>query len=184
MTKPRSQPLAKSKLAIALPVVLAVMLLFAGNSLNTKAQAQNNTGTSGTPTAPAPPHPSPQHQAVAQEPQGNENDIVYKKVEKQPEYPGGTDALMKFLMQNLKYPELAMEKKTMGTVFVYFVVKADGTIDNVKIKRGIGNGCDEEAMRVVRLMPKWVPGEEKGKKVNVEFYLPVRFKLAPDKPKK
>jgi len=184
MTKPRSQPLAKSKLAIVLPVVLAVMILFAGNSLNTKAYAQNNTGTSGTATAPTPPHPSRQHKVSVQERQGNEKDTVYARVEKQPEYPGGNDALFKFMLQNLKYPELAREKKTMGTVFVYFVVKANGSVDNVRIKRGIGDGCDEEAVRVVRLMPKWVPGEDKGKKVNVSFYLPVQFKLPPDKQKK
>jgi TonB family protein len=184
MTKPRSHPLAKSKLAIALPVVLAVMVFFAGNSMNIKAYAQNGTGTPGTATVLTPPHPSPQHQASVQERQGNSNDTIYEKVEKEPEYPGGNDALLNFMLQNLKYPELAREKKTMGTVFVYFVVRADGSVDNVRIKRGVGNGCDEEAIRVVRLLPKWVPGEDHGKKVNVSFYLPIQFKLPPDKQKK
>jgi TonB family protein len=159
------------------PVILAVIILFAGNSFNTRTYAQNNTSTSGTSTVMTPPHPSPQHQASTQDRQGNENNHVYQRVEKEPEYPGGTEALFKFLGENLKYPDLAKLTKTQGRVFVYFVVKSDGTVDNISLIKGIGNGCDEEALRVIKLMPKWIPGENKGKKVNVAFYLPIKFKL-------
>ena len=72
---------------------------------------------------------------------------------------------------------MAKLTKTQGRVFVYFVVKSDGTVDNISLIKGIGNGCDEEALRVIKLMPKWIPGENKGKKVNVAFYLPIKFKL-------
>jgi protein TonB len=103
--------------------------------------------------------------------------VVYTVVEKQPSYPGGQDAMVKFIMENIKYPEAAKKKGTMGTVFVTFVVNTDGSVYDVKILRGIGSGCDEEAARVVKLMPKWIPGESKGKTVCVQYNLPIKFAL-------
>ncbi len=75
-----------------------------------------------------------------------------------PAYPGGDDARIAFLVQNIKYPEQAKKNGIQGKVFVTFVIETDGSITNVKVLRGIGGGCDEEAARVIKLMPKWNPG--------------------------
>jgi TonB family protein len=101
----------------------------------------------------------------------------YTVVEKMPSFSGGEEARAKFMQANIKYPEEAKKKGIQGTVFVSFIVKADGTVTNVKIQKGIGGGCDEESIRVVKLMPKWNPGLQKGKPVDVAFTLPIRFLL-------
>jgi len=102
---------------------------------------------------------------------------IFMVVEQMPSFPGGTGALMKYLASHIKYPELAKESGIQGRVFINFVVEPDGTIDNVKVLRGIGGGCDEEAVRVVKSMPKWIPGRQRGKPVRVSFNLPVKFTL-------
>jgi len=83
--------------------------------------------------------------------------------------------MFKFLYKNAVYPPLAKEKKISGKVFVQFVVEKDGKISNIKVIRGIGGGCDEEAMRVISLMPAWKPGTQNGKPVPVYFTLPIIF---------
>ena len=102
---------------------------------------------------------------------------IFMVVEKMPSFPGGVGALMKFLASHIKYPELAKESGIQGRVFINFVVEPDGSIDHVKVLRGIGGGCDEEAVRVVKSMPKWIPGKQRGKPVRVSFNLPVKFTL-------
>jgi periplasmic protein TonB len=102
---------------------------------------------------------------------------IFTVVEEQPSYPGGDDARVKFLQANIKYPEEAKELGTQGKVFVTFVVEVDGSITDVKVLRGIGAGCDEEAIRVVKSMPKWVPGKQRGVPVRVQFNLPIKFTL-------
>ncbi len=106
---------------------------------------------------------------------------VFVVVEKMPAYPGGDEARIKFLKENMKYPQEARQKGISGRVFVTFVVEKDGSTTNVKILRGIGGGCDEEAIRVVSLMPAWNPGLEKGKPVRVQFNLPIMFSLEKNK---
>jgi TonB family protein len=98
-----------------------------------------------------------------------------------PEFPGGIDALYKFLQDNLSYPTLALENGISGTVYVTYVVETDGTVANPKILRDIGGGCGQEALRVVKMMPKWKPGMNEGKPVRVQFNLPVRFVLPEDR---
>jgi protein TonB len=85
--------------------------------------------------------------------------------------------LMKYLSENIKYPPLAKESGIQGRVFINFVVEPNGSISNVKVLRGIGGGCDEEAVRVVEKMPKWSPGKQRGKPVRVSYNLPVKFTL-------
>ena len=92
-------------------------------------------------------------------------------------FPGGEDARIKFMSENLTYPKEAVKNGIQGKVFVTFVVEKDGKITNVKALRGIGGGCDEEAVRVISMMPNWVPGKQKGKPVRVQFNIPVQFKL-------
>ena len=94
-----------------------------------------------------------------------------------PEFDGGMDALYKYLTENLRYPEQAKVDKIQGRVLIRFVVMNDGSIVNVEVARGIGGGCDEEAVRVVKAMPKWKPAVSDGKAVNVQYALPITFKL-------
>lgn len=98
-------------------------------------------------------------------------------VEQQPEFPGGLEAMQKFLGENIKYPSIASEMGISGKVTVQFVVDKHGKIGNIKVLRGIGGGCDEEAVRVVKAMPAWRPGRQNGKEVSVFFVLPVSFQL-------
>jgi periplasmic protein TonB len=102
---------------------------------------------------------------------------IFTVVESMPEFPGGFQELYNFLGNNIKYPVMAKESGIQGRVFVTFVVERDGSITDVRIIRGIGGGCDEEAIRVVESMPKWQPGKQRGKPVRVQYNLPVRFKL-------
>ena len=106
-----------------------------------------------------------------------DNDTVYNSVEKMPEFPGGEKGLMEYVSNNVKYPEEAKNKNIAGRVFVSFVVEKDGSINEVKVLRGIGGGCDEEAVRVIKSMPKWKPGKQNGKPVRVNFQMPFVFKL-------
>jgi periplasmic protein TonB len=102
---------------------------------------------------------------------------IFTVVESMPEFPGGAAKMMEFIAKNIKYPPMARESGIQGRVFVNFVVEPDGKVSNVKVLRGIGGGCDEEAIRVVETMPKWTPGRQRGKAVRVSFNLPVRFTL-------
>ena len=102
---------------------------------------------------------------------------VFTVVEQNPEFPGGEVALAEYLSRNLRYPAEAQQHNTSGKVFVQFVVSTDGFIQSPRIIKGIGNGCDEEAVRIVSQMPKWKPGQQNGRPVNVQFYLPIRFML-------
>ena len=102
---------------------------------------------------------------------------IFQIVEEMPAYPGGDQKLMEYVAKNIKYPQIARETGIQGRVFVGFVVEPDGSVSNVKVLRGIGGGCDEEAVRVVKSMPKWKPGKQRGKAVRVSYMLPVNFKL-------
>ncbi len=104
-------------------------------------------------------------------------DKIFVIVEQRPFFEGGDAALFKYLSQNLLYPTLARENGIEGTVVIQFVVNTDGSIVNTNIARDIGGGCGEEALRVVRGMPKWQTGRQRGKAVRVQFNLPIRFKL-------
>lgn len=105
------------------------------------------------------------------------NDSIYQMVEVMPEFPGGTAKMMDYLSKNIKYPEEAKEKGISGRVFLSFVIEKDGAVSNVKVAKGIGKECDDEALRVVKAMPKWKPGLMKGKPVRVSYMLPIFFKL-------
>jgi periplasmic protein TonB len=107
-----------------------------------------------------------------------EADKEYITVEQFPEFAGGKDALIRFLQKNLRYPTPAANAGVGGKVYMQFVVGQDGAIRNVDILKGIGFGCDEEAQRVVKLMPHWSPGRQSGRAVSVKFTLPISFQLA------
>ena len=112
----------------------------------------------------------------------SKEDTVYQIAEEMPVFPGGEQAMMKFVAENINYPQEAKDKEIAGRVFVSFVVEKDGSVDEVKVMRGIGGGCDEEVVRVVKAMPKWKPGKQDGKPVRVNYMMPFNFKL--DTPQK
>ena len=114
---------------------------------------------------------------VIAEPEVVEEEKPYEAVEQMPTFPGGETELMKFIRDNLKYPVIAQENGIQGRVILRFVVSKTGTIDNVTVLRSLDPTCDKEAIRVVKSMPKWIPGKQNGNNVPVYFTLPVVFKL-------
>ena len=107
-----------------------------------------------------------------------EEEVVFVVVESMPEFPGGQQALFKFLSENVKYPVIAQENGIQGRVICQFVVNRDGSIVDVEVVRSGGDASlDKEAVRVIKSMPKWKPGKQRGKAVRVKYTLPVNFKL-------
>lgn len=163
------------------------------------------TGKQDTPPAPAPPViPKIEDiltvtdEKTAQEPQAKEEENtetqiayippvieeepeddnqIYDKVEQMPGFPGGQSALMSFLSRNVKYPKVCQENGIQGRVIIQFVVNKDGNISDVSVYKGVNPYLDSEAIRVVKSMPKWIPGKQKGKYVNVRYTLPISFRL-------
>ena len=107
----------------------------------------------------------------------DEEEPIYQVVEQQPEFPGGMSAQMKFLQDNLRYPQEAREKGFQGRVITQFVVNTDGSISDIKIVKPLNPLLEAEALRVIRLMPKWNPGKQKGKTVRVRYTFPIIFRL-------
>lgn len=106
---------------------------------------------------------------------------VFVVVEEQAEFPGGLDSMYAYIVKNLKYPEAAKEKGIEGRVFVSFIIEKDGSISNILIKRAIGGGCEEAAVEMIKNMPKWKPGKQKGNPVRFQFVLPIKFELPKNK---
>lgn len=116
--------------------------------------------------------------AIFEEPAEEEiADEVFTIVENQPVPSGGINGFNRFVQQNLKYPKQAHRMGIEGKVFVQFIVQKDGSISDVKVIRGIGAGCDEEAIRVIQKSPKWTPGKQRGRAVRVRMVLPITFRL-------
>ena len=107
-----------------------------------------------------------------------DSDGVYLMPDQMPEFPGGMQAMMKFLTTNIKYPVEAQKKGVSGRVIVQFVIMEDGTLDQAKVIRGVDPLLDEEALRVVKSMPKWKPGMDRGEAVKVRFTAPIMFNLS------
>ncbi|WP_423146327.1 energy transducer TonB [Rubrolithibacter danxiaensis] len=103
---------------------------------------------------------------------------IYRSVEKMPEFPGGQKAFFNFLSRNLRYPEIAIENGIKGKVLISFVVERTGELTNIEILQGIGYRCNEEAIRVLKKAPFWIPGEQNGEKVRVQYTIPIFFNLA------
>ncbi|HRZ42542.1 MAG TPA: M56 family metallopeptidase [Bacteroidales bacterium] len=161
MTKSKSGRLAGLKVLLALPVVLLLIIAMGtGNRAGALISPADLVG----PVANA--HPDLP-----------DDTVNYASLDKQPEFPGGQDAMIKFLIKNIRYPEAAREKGIQGTVYVQFTVLNTGALSDIKIKKGVNDLLDAEAKRVVTSMPDWIPGEQKGKKVNVVIVLPVNFQL-------
>jgi protein TonB len=98
-------------------------------------------------------------------------------IEQQPEYPGGLEALRTFLGNTLRYPRAASSAGVAGKVYVSFVINTDGSLTDLQVLKGIGFGCDEEAIRVMQKMPRWKPGKQSGRPVRVKYNMPIVFAL-------
>ncbi len=106
-----------------------------------------------------------------------EDNVVFQVVETMPSFPGGDAALFKFLSENVKYPVIAQENGIQGRVICQFVVNRDGSIVDVVVVRPVDQSLDKEAIRVIKSMPRWTPGRQRGKAVRVKYTLPVNFRL-------
>ncbi len=106
-----------------------------------------------------------------------EDNVVFQVVETMPSFPGGDAALFKFLNDNIKYPVIAQENGIQGRVICQFVVNRDGSIVDVEVVRSVDPSLDKEAIRVIKAMPNWAPGKQRGKAVRVKYTLPVNFRL-------
>jgi len=138
-------------------IIITLILLFLLNAGKTLAQQDTNkTNTKQTVTI---------------------EEEAFIVVEEMPEFPGGDDARVKFLLENIKYPQKERINKTEGLVIVSFIVEKDGSITNVKVLKSISPPLDAEAIRVIKSMPDWTPGKQKGKPVRVQINMPIRFSL-------
>jgi protein TonB len=107
---------------------------------------------------------------------------IFTVTEQMPVFPGGESEMMSYLSNNIHYPKVAMDNGIQGKVYVQFIINPYGDVVNAKIVRGIGTDCDEEALRVVKAMPRWIPGKQNGKIVSVYYNLPIKFTI-PNKTK-
>jgi len=159
MNKKQSSYRSMWKYTLMLPVI--AMLLFFNSTFKTKAEPINEMN------------------AVQQNPVASQDKPqIFNQVEVMPQFPGGIDSLMKFLSENINYPPEVVTKGTQGRVVLRFVVTPDGSIDDVKVVKSLDSSfCDNEAVRVVKAMPKWISGKQNGNPVSVYFYLPITFNL-------
>lgn len=162
MSKSRTHRFAYLKMVFVVPFSIAIAILMS-ISLTERIVAQDK----------------PDKLVVnnSQSLQQNPQDTIFTVVEKMPMFPGGEDARVKYMVENIKYPDEARNKGITGVVFVTFVVEKEGKITSVKVIRGIGGGCDEEAVRVIKNMPNWEPGKQKGEAVRTQFNIPIKFSL-------
>ena len=174
MMKRQTSPWARMKALFVLPVsFVAVAVISCTSPKEKKTDADQEAVQQSQPAS------APEIQVVTYAPQPKEVEQgeVFLTVEEQPMFPGGMEEMMKFLQRNVKYPKEAQEQGKQGRVIVQFVVNKDGSISNDTIVRSVDPLLDAEALRVVRSMPNWTPGKQRGKEVRVRFTLPVTFRL-------
>ncbi|MBI9036621.1 MAG: M56 family metallopeptidase [Bacteroidales bacterium] len=178
MTKSKSAHRAKFKLLLVLPLI--VMLIFAFSVTTSKSVTAQNKNLKKE-NVKTEKKKSPRLVKVSETEKDQNQEEVFLVVEKPPKYPGGESAKQSFFKENLKYPKAAKEKGIQGTVYVTFVVENDGSITNIQLLRGVDPLLDNEAIRVMKSMPKWEPGTQRGKKVRVQVNLPIKFALSKNK---
>lgn len=158
MNKKKTSPAGLSKYALALPI-LALLLMM--------AYACKNKQDSGTVQEPS---------AIVNK-TAEVKDKPLTSVEQMPLFPGGEEALIKFFRDNIHYPTSAALAKTEGRVIIRFVVRKTGNVTDVEVLRSLDPACDKEAVRIVKMMPKWIPGKQSGQNVSTYFVVPIVFKL-------
>jgi TonB family protein len=173
-------------MAGSMVLVFLLTLLLAGQGYAQNAKAPDAKVTKAaapgavlppSPPPPPPPPPAPQQQIHFAAVPGSQEKEVFTSVDKAPEFTGGEEARIKYFTESIHYPKTAKEKGEQGKVYVSFIVEADGSISHAYVIKGTGGECDAEALRVISAMPRWIPGENKGEKVRVQFTLPINFSL-------
>jgi len=142
-------------------------ILFIGLAFNAQVE---------TPPSPPPPDFDEIH-IIDDEVEESDIDHIFDVVDEMPEFKGGMEKLYEFLSNNINYPEMARENTIQGRVYVQFVVWKDGSIRDINVIRGVHKILDDEAIRVIKMMPNWKPGYQRGKPVNSRFTLPIKFKI-------
>nr|WP_294895798.1 energy transducer TonB [uncultured Pedobacter sp.] len=166
----RLNPVNDNSLTEEMPTIAQIneSVISSDNKAGTSAQGINSGGSSGADTG----------EGSVGEDVGNGTDIYNTSfLEVMPEFPGGMKAWANFLTKNLNYPPQARENGISGRVVVSFVIDKNGEISNLKVVKGIGGGCDEEAMRVIKKSPFWKPGMQNGRAVRVAYIMPVVFRM-------
>lgn len=165
MNQKKSNRWMMLKALFIIPVATLAVSVFAGNT-NVSNMAKETTPTANTLST------------TNMQTQQSATEKTFTVVEVMPEFKGGVSAMMQFLNMNMKYPQTAVKAKLQGRAVVGFVVRKDGTVSDVHITKSAGHAVlDEEAMRVVKSMPAWEPGKQKGKPVNVKYNVPITFRL-------
>lgn len=179
MQKKKSNRWAQAKYLLAVPVTAFGVMLFA-----TPAASAISTEISGCKVS----NLFPNDQVLASENEyplaelaSNDVNELFTVVEEMPEYPGGTQAMMLFIAENLRYPAECADKGIQGRVILSFVVEKDGTISSIEEMRSPDERLTAEAIRVVSSMPKWKPGKQRGQEVRVKYVMPISFRLNDDK---
>ena len=167
---PRWRPGRRNEEAVATRYALGVQFLHATEEKTATVTVRQPTDLSG---------PEGEGNRVVEEVVEQK---VYQYVEQMPVFPGGTQTMLNYIQGNLKYPPQARQQQVEGKVFLSFTVGTNGNVGDVKVQKGIGAGCDEEAVRVVKSMPAWTPGKQNGRTVAVSYTVPVTFSLSTAKP--
>ena len=179
MNRHSTNPWARLRVLLMLPAVAFATVAASACKSDTnstedlvQAAAQNETTVIY-----ATPVNTPDKEVTIQILPGDQTEDVFMVVEEMPEYPGGTEALLTYLKDNLEYPENCKKNNIQGRVIITFVVEKDGSVADAEIVRSVNEELDAEALRVIKAMPKWKPGKQKGKTVRVKYTVPVNFKI-------
>ena len=176
MNKQKSKSIGQLKYLLFIPVAALLAAACAGNSEPKTAIVMDKDGTREV-VIDEQTVEQMEEMAAKQDKVAKENAEVYDMVEQAPQFPGGPQALMKWIGENVRYPVAAQEAVVQGRVICQFVIQADGTVGETKILRGVSPELDAEALRIVKAMPAWTPGMQDGQAVNVRYTLPVTFRL-------
>lgn len=165
-TERNSRALTNRKLLMGLLIMTFVIIAFSSCGKN---KSQETTPTEIAPPPPPPPPPAP--------PTMLGSDTTWTNVEEMPVFPGGEEALLKYIAENTKYPETAKEQSIQGKILVRFCITSKGGITQVSVLQGVSPDLDNEAMRVIKTLPEFEPGKQGGKPVSVWFVIPITFTL-------
>lgn len=190
MMKQKSNPWNRAKILAGVPIALLAVAAFAGETAesmsgeirteSTRLVSNISTGVENLTRKADADVATPVSTHETALPVSDDDDKVYNVVEDMPEFPGGASAMIKWLGENMKYPEAAIKNNEEGRVILQFTIKEDGSVTDVVVKLSVSKALDAEAVRVVSSMPKWKPGKQNGKPVKTRYMMPVSFRLPDD----
>lgn len=176
LNKKRTRNIMRSKYLMFLPVV-ALLLLFSNCVNKAKSEQQETTEVKDTTAMTVAQTPNTNTTSSAKEQTPAFDEEIFDVVEDMPEFPGGMNACLQYLAKNIKYPAEAEKAGEQGRAIIQFIITKEGKIINPKIVKSVSPRLDEEAIRVVKAMPDWTPGKQRGVAVNVKYTVPVFFKI-------